>query len=336
MSREPPEEQPWLIDFFEEGETHENAVGRESSEQGAAGATAARGSRRGPLLEGRTRVRALALAVAGFLALVVVIVLALDGGSDAGADSAYLSRVAVPAQDSQSVGVSLDRLLGTAPSSTSALEASLRGLLSRQQQDLSTTAAITPPPRLRVEQQQAVSAMQFRVGALSGLLRGFKEAAARPKGVDWASQLSIQAERLIASDVIWKDFFVTPADVQIASDGERTVSAPPSTFVADANITAPEAMATVLAHVQRHAAPAAGQNAVLQLGDSSPAVKAWQQQLNVWIARQPGLTKLPLTGTFDQATQSATMALQTAEKITADGVVGPMTRSALATALAQG
>ncbi len=136
--------------------------------------------------------------------------------------------------------------------------------------------------------------------------------------------------------MIWNDFFVTPADAQIASDGERTVRAPASIFVANGNLTAPEAMAGVLAKVQGHVASTGGQTAVLQLGDSSPAVKAWQEQLNVWIARQPGLTKLAVTGTFDQPTQSATMALQTAEKITADGVVGPMTRGALATALAHG
>jgi len=179
--------------------------------------------------------------------------------------------------------------------------------------------------------------MQFRVGGLSGLVAGFRDAAAHPTGVNWASQLSIQADRLIASDVIWQDFFVTPADTQVAADGEHGVSAPTSTFVANANITAPEAMASVLADIQGHAA-AGGTTAtpVLQLGDTSAAVKAWQQLLNEWIARQPGLTKLKLTGTFDAATQSATMALQTAEKITADGVVGPMTRQALASALGKG
>ena len=54
--------------------------------------------------------------------------------------------------------------------------------------------------------------MQFRVGALAGLLRGFRDADAHPTGVDWAAQLSIQADRLIASDVIWSDFFVTPTN----------------------------------------------------------------------------------------------------------------------------
>ncbi len=333
MTGEPPDESPWLIDFFEEGETRENAPAQETSDAASPGTRRPRAMRHGPTPQGVVRARRLALGVGGLLALVVVVTIALSGGSEAGADTSYLAQVAVPARDSQSVGTDLSHVLGTAPSSVSGLETQLKSLLARQRQDLSETASLTAPPKLRAEQQQAVSAMQFRVGGLLGLLKGFQEAAAHPKGVDWASQLSIQADRLIASDVIWSDFFVTPANAQALSDGAKAASAPGSTFVANGNLTAPEAMATVLAVVEhRTAAAAASQNAVLQLGSTGSGVSAYQRELNVWIAKQPGLTKLTVSGVFDQATQTATMAFQTAEKLTADGVVGPLTRAALSSA----
>jgi hypothetical protein len=219
------------------------------------------------------------------------------------------------------------------------LESGLDQLLSRQEHDLSETEAISPPPRLRDEQQQAVSAMQFRVGGLSGLLSGFEEAAARPAEADWAAELSLQADGLITSDVIWRDLFVTPTSSQVAADGAHDTTVPSSTFVPDSDITAPEAMASVLEDAEGHGttpATTTSQSSLLKLGDSSAAVKTWQQRLNEWIAHQPGMKKLKVTGEFDQATETATKALQTAAKISVDGVAGPETQQALTSALAGG
>jgi peptidoglycan hydrolase-like protein with peptidoglycan-binding domain len=76
---------------------------------------------------------------------------------------------------------------------------------------------------------------------------------------------------------------------------------------------------------------------VLKLGDKGPAVTTWQTQLNVWL-KQTAPTQTPLTtdGTFGAATQTATKALQTAQGLAPDGIVGPSTRHALATALRSG
>ena len=337
MASEPPEENPWLIDFFEEGETHENVPRDDASRSAAGSDTPDTRATRGPSAEGRRRAAWLALLVGAILAVAVVIIVVVGSGREAGADTAYLDKVALPAQDSQSVGVALSALLSAAPASVGGLESSLNALLSRQQRDLSETAAISPPPRLRTEQQQAVSAMQFRVGGLSGLLSGVREAVAHPTEADWAAELSLQADGLIASDVIWSDFFVAPTSAQVVSDGTAGATVPSSTFVANADLTAPGAMLTVLQHAEGHpSAPATTpSSSVLQLGDHSPAVRLWQVDLNKWIAHQSGLTKLTLTGTFDQPTQAATEALQTAAHITVDGIAGPVTQAALATALAQ-
>ncbi len=338
MSGEPPDESPWLIDFFEEGETHENAPREEPVEEASVrvGGHRARAARmRGTSSAGQARARQLLLLVIVVLAIATASILALSGGSEAAAETSYLNALVTPAQDSQQVGIALSQLLTAPPSSVSTLTKSLDGLVARQRGVLREVTALNPPPRLRAEQQQAVSAMQFRVDGLSGLLTGFTEAAAHPTGVNWASQLSIQAERLIASDVIWSVFFASPTNAQAARDGARTDHAPASVFVADADITSPESMASVLASVEGHAASTTPQTGLLALNDHGAAVTAWQKQLNRWIARQSGMTKLKVTGVFDQATQAATISFQNAAQISADGVVGSQTRAALTAALAK-
>jgi peptidoglycan hydrolase-like protein with peptidoglycan-binding domain len=334
---EPPDENPWLIDFFEEGETHENVAPDE--QDAPAGEHAARSPRRrGPSLEGRARAVRLAGLVLVVLVVATGIILAVSGGNASGSDNSYLSQISGPAADSQTVGTELAQMLGSNSSSLSSLESNLGHLLTRQRRDLNLTAAISPPPRLRTEQAEAVSAMQFRVGGIAGLLNGLKDASAQPTEANWPAELSLQADGLIASDVIWNDFFVIPTKAQVRSDGDTTASVPGSVFVANANFTAPSAMTTVLAQVEGHASTGSSgsQSSLLQVGDSGTAVKQWQEQLNEWIAKQAGLAKLKLTGSFDQATKTATMELQTAAGITADGVVGPMTRAALLTALGSG
>jgi hypothetical protein len=229
--------------------------------------------------------------------------------------------------------VALDKLLSKTPTSAKAFQSSLHQLVSRQEQALSQTTAITPPPRLRAEQQQAVSAMQFRLGGLKGLAIGFKEALANPKETDWNTQLSLQADGLITSDVIWRNYFVTPVNAQVVRDGDTTGSAPDSIFVANANVTAPAAMGTMLAKLSGHAASSS--SSVLQLGSTGPAVTAWQTQLNKWIATQSGISKVTVSGNFDSATQTATEAFQTAASITVDGIVGPETKAAMTSTLGQ-
>jgi hypothetical protein len=343
MPSEPPEspppadDSPWLIDFFEEVDTRENTR-YDDEEEAVPEAGPASPRRRAPSLQGRGRAGRLALLVVAILAAAIVITLSVSGGNEASADSNYLAKVAGPAQDSQSVGAALDKLLSSSPSSLKSLESSLNQLLARQERDLSETEAILPPPRLRNEQQQAVSAMQFRVGGLSGLLSGFEEAVARPAEADWANELSLQADGLITSDVIWRDLFVTPTSTQVAADGAHDTSVPASMFVPNSDITAPEAMATVLEDAEGHGTTpttTVPQSSLLKLGAHSAAVKTWQERLNEWIAHQAGMKQLKVTGVFDAATEAATRALQTAAKISVDGVVGPETQQALTTALAQ-
>jgi len=75
---------------------------------------------------------------------------------------------------------------------------------------------------------------------------------------------------------------------------------------------------------------------VLKLGDKGTAVTSWQTQLNTWLKlTAPTQTQLTTDGTFGAATQTTTEALQTAQGLAPDRIVGPATRQALTAALAK-
>ena len=72
---------------------------------------------------------------------------------------------------------------------------------------------------------------------------------------------------------------------------------------------------------------------VLARGDRGPAVADWQRRLNDWWSRKTGEgPELDVDGWFGDRTESATRAFQSAQEITADGLVGPETEAALLSA----
>ena len=104
---------------------------------------------------------------------------------------------------------------------------------------------------------------------------------------------------------------------------------PRSQVIANTNETSPTAIAALLQ-------PATRSGQVLRVGDHGPAVVAWQKLLNRWL-HLTAPTKPPLVtdGGFGPATLTATQALQRAQRLTPDGIVGPATRHALQQALAR-
>jgi hypothetical protein len=213
------------------------------------------------------------------------------------------------------------------------LNSALRQLVQRQERDTAEASAIPAAPRLRSEHAQALDALQLRVSGLTGLLKGFLRAETPAGKKDWAAELSTEADRLVTSDVIWRDLFQTQAQAQLMRDGANGAQAPSSIFLANHDLAGAQSMADVLARLR----PRAAQTAVTaKLGDTGIQVSAWQLQLNKWLARQPGQQPLSVTGIFDQPTATATVQFQTAVHITPDGIAGPATRAALTKALGQG
>jgi Putative peptidoglycan binding domain len=312
--------------FDDEGETVESV---RRDRQGAGPTDGIDRHRLGRVARRPVRVEVVAGTAVVSVVVALLIAIAFDGTARPAADRAYLAGLDGPARASQAVGTTLVSLLGRRGLSRGQLESGLSGLVQRQGRDTAETLKLAAAPRLRGEQERAVEVMELRLGGLEGLLAGVRRSASNRKS-DWAAVLGAEGDRLITSDVIWSDLFVAPTRTQSANDGLRNASVPRSTFVDRPDLVEAPAMAALLARI---GAPTSQTSATVKPGDSGPQVAAWQRQLNRWLACQPGQTRLAVTGTFDPATEHATLLLQAAEHITADGIAGPVTQAALAKAL---
>lgn len=259
------------------------------------------------------------------IAVPVTVVSVAAGNDAAAADRSYLGQLAGTARGSARIGRTLSSLLRSGTPTTASLESALTSLARRQQRELTAIAALSPAPTLRHEQQSALDALRLRVAGLNGLLQALQSRSAT------AAELSAAADRLVTSDVVWRDVFQREAQAQLARDSADHLRAPSSTFLSDPDLAAAESMTSLLSRLQH---PVERTNTLLKLGVSGPAVSAWQRQLNRWLVRSKQL-QLAVTGIYDPATEQATIRLQQTEHITADGVVGPTTRAALAKALAK-
>jgi hypothetical protein len=177
--------------------------------------------------------------IAFAIALILILIFAVrscESSSENAAYKNYMDEVAKIASSSQSAGKSLSALLDKQELSESVVETTLKGLISQEGIDVQNAQKLTPPGPLRNEHEQMVEALQLRQNSLSGLLEVFKKTmskhgstAATKAGV----ALSQQMLRGVASDVLWQDMFVTPAQAVLKQQGISGVAPPSSVFVAD-------------------------------------------------------------------------------------------------------
>lgn len=188
---------------------------------------------------GGTPVVRLVSLIAFAIALILILIFAVrscESSSENAAYKNYMDNVAKIATSSQSAGKSLSALLDKQELSESVVETTLKGLISQEGIDVQNAQKLTPPGPLRNENAQMIEALQLRQNSLSGLLGVFKKTmskhsstAATKAGV----ALSQQMLRGVASDVLWQDMFVTPAQEVLKQQGISGVAPPSSVFVAD-------------------------------------------------------------------------------------------------------
>jgi hypothetical protein len=201
-----------------------------------------RGSRRPP--SGRPPVGMTPLLrLAGLIAFAILIVVLLvfwisscQGASKKSSYKNYYEKVGVVANDSAQVGRELNDALTTQGIKYSGLETRVNGLAQREQQNVAAMRAIHPPGPLRLQHQEAIEALEFRVSGLRGLADGFAQASRTPKNVTTNALKLLQppAARLVTSDVVWSDLFQTPAQGNggvLQREGITGVAVPSSTFV---------------------------------------------------------------------------------------------------------
>ena len=228
-------------------------------------------------------------------AILVVVLLVFWIQSCQGADkhnsfSSYLSKVSEVGSASTSIGTDLKKLLTEPGIKESDVESQLNGLAQRQQQVVSRAEVIDPPGQLRSGQQAVVEAMQFRVSGLRGLEDAFKKTATTTDADQAAELLSGQAQRLVASDVIWDDLFAAPASTVLKEEGITGVRVADSTFLDPPELASTVSMKNAWQRI--HGAESGGQPSGLH-GTSIESVKALPSGTELSQDQETTITAVP-------------------------------------------
>jgi hypothetical protein len=172
--------------------------------------------------------------IAFAIVAVVVLVFVIKGCRASGKEGAYrtyMDNVSGVAHESETIGRELNTLLTEPGVSEADMERRLSGLAQRQQQLLATAEGFNTPGRLSDEQDAALESFQFRVSGLRGLQDVFHRTASSTDADKAAEALSAQAQRLLASDVVWTDRFRDPSRAELVAQGVTGVTVPNSQFL---------------------------------------------------------------------------------------------------------
>lgn len=245
---DPPDDDIQFDFFADEPATTESASSRvRLPRRGGSGTGGRRRAPAGPP-RGLTPVVRL-LAAAGILVLLLVLfgLLLQSCGSTSKHDSyqSYMEKVALIGHSSADDGTALANALTTPGAKVDGLASTLDGIAAREQQNVNAAERLDPPGPLRPVNQPLIEALELRVSGVQGLASAFR-ATATSKSSGAASTLSAQADRLLASDIVWDDLFVGPAKAIMKKEGVTGVSPPESHFVTNPDLISAHSMALVL------------------------------------------------------------------------------------------
>lgn len=157
----------------------------------------------------------------------------------------YMDKVATIAHSSQENGIAVASALTTSGAKVSGLATNLSGIAEQERQNVAAAQRLSPPGPLRDQDQHLIEALQLRVSGVQGLADTFRKTASS-KATGDAALLVAQADRLLASDVIWDDFFKDASTKVMQSEGVSHVVPPDSNFVANQDFVNEHSMALVL------------------------------------------------------------------------------------------
>jgi hypothetical protein len=221
------------FDFFEEPDTRE----RERPEPRRGGPR--RPSR--PPLKATPLLRLVGL-VAFAIAVVVLLVVGINSCRGDGEDKyeGYMDNIGQLAAGSQTIGRDFGEVLVNPQIKQAQVETQLRGLATRQDQEIERARDLDPPASLQPYHEEAIQAFALRRSGLEGLADIFGQTSqvSRP-----GELLATQARRLIASDVVWDDLFKDPAAAELERREITGVAVPESNFLEDPNSVSPTSLA---------------------------------------------------------------------------------------------
>jgi CARDB len=262
------------FDFFEEPETRE-AQGRERTLRRPLGGP------RGPRTPDRPPLRpaggfAPLLRLIGLIAFAILIVVLLvlwvqscqeDQRRDAYRD--YIGDVTAVGRESERVGRRLNETLTTQAIQPADLDTQLTGLVQQQTIAVGQARGLDPPGHLRGAHENMLEALEFRVDGLDGLAAAFRRTRGTDDGAAAGALLLPQAQRLVASDVIWDDLFIRPAAEALREQDVTAVEVPDSNFVQTPDLGSRRTLVQIWQRIQGK--PAAGGGAGAGLHGNSIA-----------------------------------------------------------------
>ena len=206
---------------------------------------------RGP--EGLTPVLRLVLLVALAIFVLIVLVFWIQSCRSESKTSAYrdyMDDMKAVGDSSSDIAADLNEQLTTSGTRQADLVQAIQGLASSQEQVVTNAEGVDPPGPLREEHEAAVEALQFRVSGLNGLAGAFQRLAGTADSGDAGALLAAQAERLVASDVIWDDLFREPARQELANQGISGVAVPDSNSIVTPDLASVRSMAQLVQRLQ--------------------------------------------------------------------------------------
>jgi hypothetical protein len=235
------------FDFFEdEPQTGESAQVSRARQPRAAGRRPRRpvGPPRGavPLL----RLLGLVIFVVVLMLLFALFVASCSSTSRHTAYLNYMTKVDTIAHASTSDGKQLASDLATPGIKVTDLVQRIDGIAAAERQNVIAAENLSPPGRLRPENGNLVEALEFRVSGLTGLAETFAD---HSKASNASGLLAQAGDRLLASNIVWDDLFLTPTYNQLKADGVTGVSPPESHFVSSAEFVSANQMSLVLQRI---------------------------------------------------------------------------------------
>jgi CARDB len=233
-----PPETDIEFDFFDESPTTEAPPRKRDSLPGRR----PRLPKRPPAPPGGPRLYRLGVLIAGAIVLAVVFILVINncrGDQKRAAYEDYIGDVDGVATASADLGQQLNNQLTTPGIRLEALRAEIEGIRDQQEQVLRQTQELSPPGPLVEQQEALVETMQFRVNGLSGLAQGLQLVAETDDPAESSANLANQAQRLVASDIVYADAFKAASEEVLEQQGVTNITVPPSVFVQNPELASP-------------------------------------------------------------------------------------------------
>jgi len=195
------------------------------------------------------RLLALVIFVIFLVLVLALLVQSCASASKQDAYADYMENVQTIAQQSAGNGRRVVNVLTTAGLTVQQIQNRLRGIADQERQNLSAAQGLDPPGQLRDEHEYMLTSLGLRVSGVSGLAQTFQQTADSTDDAD-AALLVAQANRLIASDVVWADLFKALTVQQLQSEDVSGVTVPDSVFVQNPELVTTESMTLVLQRIR--------------------------------------------------------------------------------------